>query len=87
MNTAQSFIDQVEANGGKLRVVAGDHLLIEGPIPDAPVMDGLRGCRDEVVSIVRGREAGTGTTKPIDLSSERRAGWRDFILKGLRREQ
>jgi|GEM_PF-4772443 len=88
MNTAQSFIDQVESRGGKVRFVA-DHLLIEHIDPAEPFLSQLAGCKDSVIELVKGRMAARVpvTAKPTDLSPERRAEWRDFILRGLRRER
>jgi hypothetical protein len=87
MSEAQEFIDQIEAGGGKVRICA-DHLLIEGALPDKPMLDKLAGVKDQVFELVKGRTAAqvSVTAKPTCLSPERRAEWRDFILKGLRRD-
>ena len=53
---AQSFIDRVEANGGKLRV-EGDRLSCANPDAAAPYLNELGECKAEVMRLVRGRSA------------------------------
>jgi hypothetical protein len=74
MNRAQSFIDRVEANGGKLRV-EGDRLHCDNPEAIGPYLPELTGCKDAVIQLVRerGTDAASSQDDPIlRLIRERR---------------
>jgi hypothetical protein len=87
MNPAQEFVDRFETAGGKLRVVAGDHLLVENSEIAEPFLNLLDGHEAEVRQLISARQTTTANpTGKTGLSPVLSVEWRAYILAGLRRD-